>query len=252
MENSDILLTEKVIDHIGKKYGVQPEHPWKTYPDYMVFRHEDNKKWFALIMNVSRAKLRLAGSGQVWIVNLKLGDLLLRDMLIQQEGILPGYHIRAGDWVSVLLDGSVEENTVFGLTEKSYQATASRKKQNRIRPPKEWIIPANPKYYDVVGAFEKSQVINWKQSGGVKSGDTVYMYVAAPVSAIMFKCLVTESDIPYNYSGEVSMKKIMKIKLLKKYDPDRFTFDVLKSEYGIFAVRGPRGIPNSLSAALDR
>ena len=31
---------------------------------------------------------------------------------------------------------------------------------------------------------------------------------------------------------------------------DRFTFEVLKSEYGIYAVRGPRGIPHSLSEAL--
>lgn len=42
----------------------------------------------------------------------------------------------------------------------------------------------------------------------------------------------------------------MKIRQLKRYDPNEFTFDVLKSEYSIFAVRGPGGIPNSLSAAL--
>ena len=34
------------------------------------------------------------------------------------------------------------------------------------------------------------------------------------------------------------------------YHDGRFTFDVLKEEYGIYAIRGPRGIPNSLSAAL--
>ena len=42
----------------------------------------------------------------------------------------------------------------------------------------------------------------------------------------------------------------MKIKLQKRYKPDKFTFDRLKSEYEIHAVRGPRGIPNSLGAAL--
>ena len=44
----------------------------------------------------------------------------------------------------------------------------------------------------------------------------------------------------------------MKIHLQKRYAPDRFTFAVLKAEYGIYAVRGPRGIPNSLSAALKK
>ncbi len=49
---------------------------------------------------------------------------------------------------------------------------------------------------------------------------------------------------------KLTVKELMKIKLMKRYNPDRFTFDVLKAEYGIYAVRGPRGIPNSLSAAL--
>ena len=44
----------------------------------------------------------------------------------------------------------------------------------------------------------------------------------------------------------------MKIKLQKKYKPDRFSFDVLKNEYGIFAVRGPRSVPHSLSEALKK
>ncbi|MBP5222112.1 MAG: hypothetical protein J6Z35_02990, partial [Lachnospiraceae bacterium] len=38
---------------------------------------------------------------------------------------------------------------------------------------------------------------------------------------------------------------------LKWYDPEEFTFDRLKNEFDIFAVRGPRGIPQSLSNALN-
>ena len=50
----------------------------------------------------------------------------------------------------------------------------------------------------------------------------------------------------------LTVKKVMKIRLQKRYKPDRFTFEVLGSEYGIFAVRGPRGIPEELSRALKR
>ena len=77
------------------------------------------------------------------------------------------------------------------------------------------------------------------------------MYVGAPVSAILYKCKVTETDIPYHYEDEnLTIKALMKIKLLKRYRPEQFTFEVLKEEYGIFAIRGPRGITNSLSEAL--
>ena len=44
----------------------------------------------------------------------------------------------------------------------------------------------------------------------------------------------------------------LKIRLLKRYPQDRFTFKVLNDDYGIFAVRGPRGIPKSLSEDLNR
>ena len=50
--------------------------------------------------------------------------------------------------------------------------------------------------------------------------------------------------------GNLRITALMKIKLLKRYKLDAFTFEKLGSEYGIYAVRGPRGIPHSLSAAL--
>ena len=127
------------------------------------------------------------------------------------------------------------------------------KKEKKLRLPKEWIIPANPKYYDIESAFESAEEIDWKQGAGIRKGDTVFVYVAAPVSAILYKCEVTETDIPFEYhNGNVQMKALMKIKREKQYQKDRFTFDILKSEYGIFAVRGPRGIPEKLSEDLKK
>ncbi len=70
---------------------------------------------------------------------------------------------------------------------------------------------------------------------------------------MQFSDKVIETDIPYDYSDKnLTIRSLMKIRLEKKYDQGKFPFDVLKSEYGIYAVQGPRGIPNSLSAALMR
>lgn len=246
-------MKQKTIDYIKKKYKVSAEYPWKRYPDYAVFRHSDNNKWFALIMEVAGDKLGLSTTDYVPVVNLEVDDLFYRDMLIQQDGIIPAYHMNKLQWITVFLDGSVKEEQVFDLIDASFMATASAKKKQKIRPPKEWIIPSNPKYYDIVHAFDDTNEISWKQGAGIKTGDTVFMYVGSPVSAILYKCKVTETDIPYKYQDEnLTIKALMKIKLLKRYKPDEFTFDVLKEEYGIYAVRGPRGITNSLSAALKQ
>ena len=244
---------QTVFDYIKKKYKVQPEYPWRTSPGNAVFRHTDNNKWFALVMDVQGDKVGRIGTDYVEVINLKIDDMIFRDIVIRETGIMPAYHMNKMHWISVLLDGTVSEKRVFDLIDMSFLATASAKKKQKIRPPKEWIIPANPKNYDIVHAFDDTDLIDWKQGAGIKKGDTVYIYVAAPVSAVLYKCKVTETDIPYEFQNKyVTIKALMKIRLLKRFAPDRFTFEVLKSEYGIYAVRGPRGIPNSLSEALEK
>jgi len=244
-------LRQDVIDYIRKTYQGVIEYPWMRYPDYGVFRHKDNQKWYALMMDIPRAKLGVKGDDIVDVLNIKLGDFLTRDFLIQREGFFPGYHIARGNWISILLDGTVDLAEVCHLIDVSYKVTASAKTKKAIRLPKEWIIPSNPKYYDSVHAFDDTDEIEWKQGAGIKKDDIVFMYVGLPVSAVLYKCVVTKTDIPWHFETEgLTINKLMRIRLLKRYDSNRFTFDVLKDEYGIFAVRGPRSIPQKLSDAL--
>ena len=244
---------QSVIEYIREKYGAEIEYLWMRYPSYGIFRHADNQKWYALMMDVSRSKLGLPSDNTVDILNVKLGDALLCDFLVQREGFLPGYHISRGNWISILLDGTVEMSEICGLIDTSFRVTASAQTKKAIRPPKEWIIPSNPKYYDSVHAFDHTDEIHWKQGKGIKSGDVVYMYVGAPVSAILYKCIVTETDIPWEFQKDrLSILSLMRIKLLKRFEAESFTFEVLGREYDIRAVRGPRGIPRKLSEALDQ
>lgn len=245
-------MRDKVFAYIKKKYKAAPEYPWGE-DDGAVLRHEDNRKWFALVMNIGRDKLGLAGEGRIDVVNLKIDDKTFKDVLMQDKGIFPAYHMNKEHWITVLLDGTVEQDRVCSLIDLSFAATASGKKKTKIRPPREWIVPANPKFYDIQHAFDETDIIQWKQSSGIKEGDTVYLYVAAPVSAILYQCKAVEVDIPYRYQDEnLTITTVMRIKLLRRYDREAFSFGRLKEEYGIYAVRGPRGVPNSLSHALKR
>ena len=248
-----MTLRDDVFNYVKKKYKSKPEYLWRKFPDYVVFRHEDNSKWYALLMDVPGNKLGLANEERVDIINVKMSDPFFVDTMIQKDGYFRGYHISKGNWISILLDGTVPVGEIYGLIDESFLVTASKKAKEKVRPPKEWIIPANPKYYDIVHAFDDTDTIDWKQGKGIKSGDTVFIYVAAPVSAVLFKCKVTKTDIPYNLiKKELTITALMEINLLKRYEADRFTFDVLKEKYGIYAVRGPRGIPNSLSEDFKR
>lgn len=41
----------ELIKYIGETYNADPQFPWIKYPNYIVFRHSNNQKWFALIMD---------------------------------------------------------------------------------------------------------------------------------------------------------------------------------------------------------
>ena len=246
-------LREDVFRYVKKKYKSEIETLWARYPGYAVFRHPDNQKWFGLVMDIPRSKLGLLGEEIVDVLNVKLDSPLLADLLIRQDGYFPGYHISRGNWISILLDGTVPLEDITAWIDKSYRVTASAKTKQAIRPPKEWLIPSNPQYFDIVHAFDDTKEIVWKQGARIKKGDTVFLYVGAPVSAILYKCKVTETDIPYRFQREgLTIRSLMRIRLLRRYDPARFPFEVLKEHYRVFAVRGPRGIPEELSEDLKR
>jgi len=244
-------VLDDVFAYAAEKYGIQPEYPWVRYPEYAALRHRDNQKMFALIGRIEKSRLGLPGTESVDILNVKLNDPLLVDLLLQQEGYLRAYHIRSVNWITVLLDGTVPLQDICRWLDVSFLATASSATKKNLRPAKEWIIPANPKYYDIVSAFRAHDEILWKQGKGIKKGDTVFMYVASPVSAVLYQCLVTETDIPSHFKKtEVPIKTLMKIRLVRRFPPEAFPFDRLGAEYGIYAVRGPRSIPKKLSDAF--
>jgi hypothetical protein len=106
--------------------------------------------------------------------------------------------------------------------------------------------------YDVEQDFQRDGTILWKQTANFIVGDTVYMYMAAPVSAIMYKCVATEVNIPYKYdNGNYHIRKAMRLKLVHRFDDSDMTLSRMK-ELGVTAVRGARGVPNTLGCELKK
>lgn len=108
---------------------------------------------------------------------------------------------------------------------------------------KEWIVPCNPKYYDISGAFEKMNNLDWKQSNkNIQPEDIVYIYVGKPVQAIMYKCKVNKvnlSDIEIDDSEFIidgtnyeTYERHMELELIRKYDKNDISVEKMK-ENGI-------------------
>lgn len=46
------MKRNELVDYIQSNYGVAAEYLWDRFPNYIIFRHKNNSKWFALIMDV--------------------------------------------------------------------------------------------------------------------------------------------------------------------------------------------------------
>ena len=117
---------------IFEAYGVKPDYPWEKTPDGEVFRHQSNNKWFALVMDVKRSSLGLSGEGVVSVLNLKCDPVLIGTVR-QERGILPAYHMNKEHWISVLLDGSADDERIKSLVDLSFELTDVKvgKKKNK-------------------------------------------------------------------------------------------------------------------------
>ncbi len=236
----------RIANLISNKYNDEPYFEWEDTPDFGVYKNKDTKKWYALIMNIDKEKLK-DGHGRIDVLNVKIDENKIIELL-KSNKYYPAYHMNKKYWLTIPLDERIEDNEIMNLIEESYgyaEGISGELLKN------EWIIPANPKYYDIEKEYQKSNTIIWKQSSDVKVGDIVYIYVASPVSALKYKTKAIEVNIPYEYKlSNVNMTQVMKLECIEIYDNNLFTLDILK-KFGVTTIRGPRYMPKKLKKFID-
>lgn len=107
---------------IKENYNIEADYPWEKTPDYSVFRHNHNKKWFALVMNIEKKRLNIDVEENIDIINLKCPPELIGS-LRSEKGILPAYHMNKEHWITVLLDGTYPLENIHDMIEISYDLT---------------------------------------------------------------------------------------------------------------------------------
>lgn len=238
-----------VLEFAAAQYGTAPDYPWARSPESAVLRCK-NGKWYGLVMPVGREKLGLPADGVSDVLNVKCDPLMLGSVLMQ-KGFFPAYHMNKSSWISILLDGTVPLDRVTAALQMSYALASAKGTGKQRTQPKCWLIPANPKYEDISVPLLRDREILWKQSGAFIPGDTVYIYEGKPIGAVTYACEVTEINISYRYNqGGLHMETVMRLKLLAAYPQEQFPLERLR-DYGVASVRGPRGVPEDLLAALE-
>ena len=105
-------------------YGTAPDYPFEDDLETAVLRHADNKKWYAIVMRVSRQKFGFDSDDAADVVNLKLPTEMFGSFGAD-DGVYPAYHMNKLHWISVLLPDASEELLRF-LLNISFEATRKK------------------------------------------------------------------------------------------------------------------------------
>ena len=115
--------TKRIMALVQEKYGNQLEYLWEKSPDTAVLRHEDNQKWYAILMRIPWDRLDKGREGLVEAVNLKHDQVA---DLLSQNGIYPAFHMNKRYWISLPLDDTLTDEMVLELFERSWFLTSKK------------------------------------------------------------------------------------------------------------------------------
>lgn len=112
--------TKKVLEYAKERYAGEPEFLWERFPDCSAIRRSDNKKWYAAILKVSRRKLGQDSDERAEILDLRIdpGEV---ESTVDSINFFPGYHMNKKHWITIVLDGSLDINTIYNRIDLSYE-----------------------------------------------------------------------------------------------------------------------------------
>lgn len=112
--------TLQLIDYVRATYGDALEFLWKSTPTNAIWRRADSQKWYGVLLTVSGRKVGLDSDAVTEVVNLHTQPEHMAELL-HQNGIYPGWHMNKKSWISIPLDGTVENSRLFALVDESYR-----------------------------------------------------------------------------------------------------------------------------------
>jgi len=112
--------TNEIINYIKNKYGDELEFLWEKSPKTAVVRRKYSKKWYAVILTLSKRKLNLDSDEAVEIINLHNSREEI-EKLIDNKRYFPAYHMNKKHWCTICLDGTVELEKIYRLIDISYE-----------------------------------------------------------------------------------------------------------------------------------
>ena len=123
------MTKQEFLSYCLNTYGTVPDYPFDENFETAVLRHADTRKWYAIVMRVSRRKFGFDSDEIIDVVNLKLPTEMFGSFGTA-DGVYPAYHMNKLHWISVLLPDAPDDVVQF-LVNVSFEATKDKRKHRK-------------------------------------------------------------------------------------------------------------------------
>lgn len=117
--------SKEVIEYIRSKYNGELEFLWEKFPSNAVWRNSENKKWYGFLSVISKSKLGIDSDELVDTLNLRYKRGIIND-IVDNKIVFPGYHMNKNNWITIILNESMDIHDIFELIDNSYELSLKK------------------------------------------------------------------------------------------------------------------------------
>lgn len=118
--------TKEIIKYIKNKYNDDLEFLWEKFDDNAIWRNKINNKWYGLLMTISKSKLGFDSDEKIEAIDLRYQKEEI-EKILDNKLFFPGYHMNKKSWITIILDESVDTETICELIDNSYKISLIKK-----------------------------------------------------------------------------------------------------------------------------
>ncbi len=111
--------TDEIIHYISDKYKDELEFLWEKFSSNAIWRRKDNKKWYGVLLILSKRKLGLDSDDIIEIIDLRAEPETI-EKITDNKKYFKGYHMSKKHWITIPLDNSVSTEEIIKFIDASY------------------------------------------------------------------------------------------------------------------------------------
>ena len=110
----------EVINYVKEKYGDELEFLWEKFDNNAIWRNKKNNKWYGLILTIPENKLGFDSEYEIEIIDLRYEKDKVNEV-VDNVNIFKGYHMNKNSWITIKLDYSLDNKSLFKFIDDSYE-----------------------------------------------------------------------------------------------------------------------------------